>query len=101
MLLGALSVLMLGTVGMPAMADDAPPPCHETALSHGQTDAPSSDKAMKAMGCCVACVATPALRPPARVTLTHPPMSPSPRLHALPRGRSPAPEHGPPRFLNA
>ena len=100
MLLGALAVLMTGAV--PASAGtDAPssPPCHEaTMLHHGaETPSPAHDKAMKAMDCCVACVATPTLRSPERTRMVAPQPAVAAPLAALPAGERPAPEPHPPR----
>lgn len=95
MLLGALSVLMLGAA--PATAE-APPPCHEmTGRSGPDMPQPTPDDAMMAMGCCIACVTAPDLTPPVRGRIAAPPSPPvAPRL-SLPAGLSPAPEHGPPK----
>lgn len=97
LLLGALAALTIGAA--PAMAGSSAPACHETASHHG-SDAPapaSSDKAMKAMQCCVACVASPVLRAPEKAS----PSSPRPVLAigptTLPAGERPSPEPGPPR----
>lgn len=102
MLLGALAVLWLGAVSGPAPAQAATPPCHEMTMDHGApADAPSPDKPMKTMGCCVACVATPMPQPPVRAAVR----APAPVLaigpQTLPVGRSPAPEPGPPRTVAA
>lgn len=103
MLLGALAVLWLGAVPMPAVSDEAPP-CHEMTMKHGApADAParSPDKPMKVMGCCVACVAVPLPQPPVRTAVR----TPAPVLtvgpQALPVGRTPTPEPGPPRTVAA
>jgi len=99
MLLGALSVLMLGAVPASAMTGDATPPCHEaTARSHHEAPAPSGKpgKAM-AMACCVSCVVTPALQPPAREPVAHSETPAASVPASLPVGLSPAPEHGPPK----
>lgn len=100
LLLGALAALTIGAA--PAMAASAAPACHEMAMAHGghapdpgQDRAP--DKAMKAMNCCVACVATPELKAPDRAV----PVPPKP-VHRLlrgelPGGEHPCPEPGPPR----
>lgn len=101
MLLGALSVLLLGAIPASAMTGDATPPCHEmtTAQTHHEAPAPSgeSGKAMAAMACCVSCVVTPALQPPARALTVHPEAPAAPVPASLPVGLSPAPEHGPPK----
>lgn len=98
MLLGALSVLLLGVA--PAVAVTAEvPPCHQ-ASTHGPAghEAPApSGKAMAAMACCVSCVVTPVPQPPAR-NLTASRARPAPPVPAsLPVGLSPAPAHGPPK----
>ncbi|MFN3931444.1 MAG: DUF2946 family protein [Brevundimonas sp.] len=102
MLLGALAVLWTGGAPAGALADaPSSPPCHETATHAGGEEPPPSDsgKAMAAMQCCVACVAAPALKPPARARLVAPrPVVASP-LAALPSGQRPAPEPHPPRVL--
>lgn len=100
LLLGALAALTVGVA--PAMASEAPP-CHEMmAMEHGadrdgQAPDRSPDKPIKAMNCCVACVATPELRAPERAA----PVPPKP-VHRLlrgelPGGEHPCPEPGPPR----
>lgn len=96
MLLGALSVLMLGAA--PAAADAAPPSCHETPTHHGpDTSQTTTDGVMMAMGCCIACVTAPDLEPPVRGRIAAPSPLPAASPLALPTGLSPAPEHGPPR----
>lgn len=100
MLLGALAVLMTGAVPASAMGDHASaPPCHEAAAHRGDPadPSPASDKAMKAMDCCMACVTAPVLRPPerARATPLRPAVVASPA--ALPAGERPGPEPHPPR----
>jgi hypothetical protein len=96
MLLGALSVLMVGAV--PAAAEVGPPPCHEmTTHSGSDMPHPMPDDAVMAMGCCVACVTAADLTPPVRGRITAPsPLPAAPRL-TLPAGLSPAPEPGPPK----
>lgn len=104
MLLGALAVLWLGAVAAPAQASTGTPPCHEMAMSHGGTPdapAPSPDKPMKAMSCCVACVATPLLQPPVRAAVRAPAPVHAARPQALPAGLTTAPEPGPPRTVAA
>lgn len=101
MLLGALSVLMLGAVPASAQSGDAPP-CHEataTSASHHETPAPSGKpgKVTAAMACCVSCVVAPALQPPSRPLTAHPETPAAPVPASLPVGLSPAPEHGPPK----
>ena len=99
MLMGALSVLMLGAV--PVSAGTGQAPCHAavaSAPSHHEAPAPSEKggKVVAAMTCCVSCVVTPALLPPTRQGTSHP-ETPAPAAASLPVGRSPAPEHGPPK----
>lgn len=97
MLMGALSVLMLGVVPTSAMTG-VQPPCHEAAApSQSRHEAPApSGKAMAAMACCVSCVVAPALPTPSRDLAVHT-AKPRPVPASLPIGLSPAPEHGPPR----
>lgn len=96
-LFGALALLSLGAVG--ASASPATPPCHQTAgmADHGPAQTPQQTKALKVMGCCVACVATPLFQPSpqTRPVVTTDPIRPS----ALPSltGRAPSPELDPPR----
>ena len=100
MLLGALAVLWLGAVSAPAPVEAATPPCHEIAVDHGApADAPSPDKPMKTMSCCVACVAAPLPQPPIRASVRAP--APAVDPQTLPVGRTPAPEPGPPRAAAA
>lgn len=102
MLLGALSVLMLGAIPASAAAGSGAAPCHEvaaTAQSHHEAPAPSGKpgKATAAMACCVSCVVAPAMQPPVR-GLTAPAAGPAAPVPAsLPVGQSPSPEHGPPK----
>lgn len=102
MLLGALAVLWLGAVPMPAASAEAPP-CHEMTMGHGampDAPAPSPEKPMKVMGCCIACVAA-SLPQPVRTAVR----APAPVLtvgpQTLPVGRTPTPEPGPPRTVAA
>ena len=98
MLLGAVSVLLLGAAPGIAMTTEAPP-CHQAAgqTGSGQESPASSGKVVAAMACCVSCVVTPALLPPAR-TLAGVRARPAPPVPAsLPIGLSPAPEPGPPK----
>jgi len=102
MLLGALSVLMLGAIPASAKTGGSAPSCHDAAAtspSHHQAPAPSEKpgKAMAAMACCVSCVVTPALQPPSRELTTHAEVPAAPMPDSLPVGLSPAPEHGPPK----
>lgn len=104
MLLGALAVLWLGAVAAPAQASAGAPPCHEMTMSHGGTPAapaPSPDKPMKAMSCCVACVASPLPQPPVRAAVRASAPLHAPRLQDLPVGQTTAPEPGPPRTVAA
>lgn len=98
MLLGALSVLVLGAIPASALTTQAPP-CHEAAAtSPSRHEAPApSGKAMAAMACCVSCVVTPALAAPSRDLAAHPEKPAAPVPASLPIGLSPAPEHGPPK----
>jgi len=102
MLLGALAVLLTGTAPVSALADaGSPPPCHEAVTHHDGAETPSPDtgKAMNTMHCCVACVAAPAHKPPARARLRAPGPAVVTPLLALPSGERPAPEPHPPRSL--
>ena len=102
MLLGALAVLMTGAVPASALGDvSSAPPCHETATHHAGTEAPSPapGKAVQAMDCCVACVASPTLQPPGRARLTTPPPGVAVPPVTVPTGEQPAPEPHPPRPL--
>ena len=99
MLLGALAVLMTGVAPASALADhSSSPPCHQAATHHGAgTPTPDPGEAMKAMDCCVSCVAAPGLRPPERARVTSPrPAAAAPPV-AMPRGELPSPEPHPPR----
>lgn len=100
MLLGALAVLMSGAAPASALGDaPSPPPCHEAPLHHAgaETPSPSPGKAMKAMDCCIACVAAPAWRTPERAGLITPRPAAAPRPVAPLSGEGPAPEPHPPR----
>lgn len=104
LLIGALSVLALGAVGASA-SPATTAPCHQTGHETGQSSPDQTPnhapKAMKAMICCVACVATSTLDP---APVSGPTLSPS-RVAAvsaaLPAGRLLSPEPGPPRLLIA
>ncbi|VXB50743.1 hypothetical protein [Brevundimonas sp. G8] len=97
LLIGALAVLALGTVG--ASASPAAAPCHETSQTM-PGEAPSHvPKAMKAMICCVACVATPTLDPAPLSGLKVSPARLAAVLIDMPAGRLLSPEPGPPRLL--
>jgi len=102
LLIGALSVLALGAVGASASPATAAP-CHQMDHETGQSSPDQTPnhapKAMKAMSCCVACVATPTLDP---APMSGPTLSPS-RISAvpaaLPVGQRLSSEPGPPRLL--
>ncbi|WP_332659587.1 hypothetical protein [Brevundimonas sp.] len=101
MLLGGLSVLLLGAVPASATAGDAAP-CHEAVATpqshHEAPDSPAEpEKPMTAMACCVSCVVAPALQPPERDMAFHPGAPAVSVPAALPVGLSPTPEHGPPK----
>lgn len=101
MLLGALSVLMLGAVPASAEAGDAAS-CHDAvATSQPSHEAPAlpgkPGKAVAAMACCVSCVVAPELQPPTREMVVHPETPGAPVPANLPVGLSPTPEHGPPK----
>ena len=100
LLLGALAVLMTGAAPGAALAEaSSAPPCHEAAAHHGgaETPAPAPDKPMKAMECCVACVAAPSLLRPEPRRVAAPPPSVIAVPATLPAGERPAPEPHPPR----
>lgn len=97
LLIGALAVLTLGALPAPASAS-AMPPCHETSSGHNlPADSPASEKPVKPMGCCVACVATVVPEPPVRfaVVLPTPPRNLIAAL--LPVGAILSPDPHPPR----
>lgn len=101
-LFGVVAILALGATG--AWASPTPMACHEAMTEHGDMGAgrnepnqrPSPVKAQMVMSCCIACVspASPAL--PQTFAAAHG-LPRQPGLSTLPHGRSPAPEHGPPR----
>ena len=100
-LFAVVALLMLGAGGAWASASQ-PMACHETggaaATSHAPAGSPvkAPVKPAMIMGCCVACV-TPALpAAPVRVSARHERPGAS-SLIALPNGRSPSPEPGPPK----
>lgn len=98
LLAGTLAVLWLGGISMQAVADTPPPPCHEAMAGLDTPAQPhhAPDKPMKSMGCCIACVT--ALDLPVVRSMKPPTAAPvSDHADALPTGRSPAPEHGPPK----
>jgi hypothetical protein len=102
MLLGALSVLILGALPASAKTGDAAAPCHEAAAtspSHHEAPVPSGkpEKGMVTMACCVSCVVAPALQSPASELAAHPEAPAVPVPASLPVGLSPTPEHGPPK----
>ncbi len=96
LLLGALGVLLLGAVA-PAMAATEPAPCHEMAGSLSDAPTRSSDRPMKSMACCVACIAAPSIVPPMRSPVASRPDRPQPAVRLLPTGRHPSPASGPPK----
>jgi hypothetical protein len=95
-LLGALSVLLLGAVA-PGPAQAEPAPCHEMAGMSSETPAPSSERPIKSMGCCIACIAASIVAPPDGAGPVLRPPSPQPAVRALPSGRRLSPETGPPK----
>ncbi|WP_428155244.1 hypothetical protein [Brevundimonas sp.] len=97
LLIGALAVLALGTVG--ASASPAAAPCHETGQPMPEEAPSHAPKAMKAMICCVACVATPTLDPAPLSGLKVSPARLAAVLIDMPAGRLLSPEPGPPRLL--
>lgn len=97
MLLGALSVLLLGVVPSLAKAADGPPPCHEELRNSSSPHEAPPEKRIAAMTCCVSCVVSPVLQAPPR-TLEPSSENPTPPIPAsLPIGLSLAPDHGPPK----
>ena len=96
LLLGAIGVLMLGAVS-PSVAATESPPCHEMSGMGPQDPAPSPDKPMKRMACCVACIAAPTVIPPVRSGIPARVALPQPSPRALPTGRLLTPETGPPK----
>ena len=104
MLLGALAALTTGALPANAQAEaTSTPPCHESAMPHGgpDTSQPMPGKAMKAMDCCIACVAAPSLPPPDRSRVVAPAPATQAAPIAVPTGERPAPEPHPPRpFLD-
>jgi len=95
-LLGALSVLLLGAVA-PGPAQAEPAPCHEMAGTGSETPAPSSERPIKSMGCCIACVAASIVTPPDATGPALRPQSPQPAVRTLPSGLLVSPETGPPK----
>ena len=98
LLIGALAVLGLGTVGAPA-SPAAAAPCHETSQPMRGESPNHAPKAMKAMICCVACVAMPTLDPAPLSGLKVSPARLAAVLIDMPAGRLLSPEPGPPRLL--
>lgn len=96
LLLGTLGVLLLGAVP-PAAASTETPPCHEMAGMTPDAPAPTPDKPMKTMACCVACIAAPVSTPPAGAGVIARPTMPRPALRVLPAGRRTSPDTGPPK----
>jgi hypothetical protein len=105
LLIGALTVLTLGAVGVSAGPAAAEAPCHETSAEarHAAPDQTPAhqNKAMKAMACCAACVTAPALDPAARPGPSVAPARLTAPLIDFPAGRLLSPEPGPPRLLIA
>lgn len=96
-LCGALAVLSLGAFGAVAAPSEVAP-CHQ---QDGPEHAPDkAPMAMKAMICCVACVAPLDLEPAETPSLAIP-IRRQPVSSSVPAGRLPSPEHGPPRLLIA
>lgn len=95
-LLGVFAVLALGAAPMAAMAEA---PCHsqphETPAEAPADPAPS--KALKMMGCCVACVSAPSVEPAEALRPPLPGDLPAAASASLRAGLSPRPAHGPPR----
>jgi hypothetical protein len=98
LLIGALAVLTLGALGVGAGPAMAEPPCHEMGHATPDPSGKAPDKAMKAMACCVACVAAPTIPPAARPQTAAAPLRLTAVSPALPSGRRPSPEPGPPRL---
>ena len=105
LLIGALAVLTLGAVGVSASPAMAEAPCHEmsSTLSDQTPDhsGKTPGKTMKAMACCVACVAAPTVDPASDSGQTVAPPRLSAPLFDVPAGRLLSPEPGPPRLLIA
>jgi hypothetical protein len=100
---GVIALLTLGAGGAWA-SEAAPMACHDMTASHdgmGSEDAPAPShaptKAPMVMGCCIACVSPSLPSALVRVAVTHPRPG-QPARSALPHGRIPSPEHGPPRL---
>lgn len=91
---GALAVLSLGAFGAVAAPSEVAP-CHQQ--DHHERAPDKAPMAIKAMICCVACVAPldfePADAPAPGLTPRRQPVA-----AALPAGRLPTPDHGPPRL---
>lgn len=100
MVLGALAVLALGTLATPGLSATASPHCQtlsNTAPAHGPASVPAPGKAVATMSCCVTCTTASALSPPLPAPPARSGPPPVPGLLVLPVGRTPSPEHGPPR----
>lgn len=107
-IVGLIGVIALLTLGVsPSWASPAAAmSCHETGSGseHGgmmiNKDAPPPSsapaKAQMVMGCCIACVSPALPQIPAAVPATHPQSLQPVRLD-LPHGRTPSPDHGPPK----
>lgn len=91
---GALAVLSLGAFGAVAAPSEIAP-CHQQ--DHHEPSPEKAPMAMKSMICCVACVTPLNLQatevPAAGVALRRQVVP-----DALPAGRLPSPDHGPPRL---
>lgn len=91
---GALAVLSLGAFGAVAAPSEVAP-CHQQ--DHHDRAPDKAPMAMKAMICCIACVTPLDLEATAAPA---PGLAPRrlPAPTALPAGRLPTPDHGPPRL---
>jgi hypothetical protein len=96
-LFGALAVLSLGAFGAVAAPRDVAP-CHQQSDHHRSPE--KTPTVMKAMICCVACVAPLDFEPAETPSLAVPPRR-QPVSSSVPAGRLPSPDHGPPRLLIA
>ena len=92
---GALAVLSLGAFGAVAAPSEIAP-CHQQ--DHHEPSPDKAPMAMKSMVCCIACVTPLDLR---AAEAPEPGLAPrrQPSAAALPVGRLPSPDHGPPRLL--
>jgi hypothetical protein len=105
-LIGALSVLVLGALPTHAMGTETvAPPCHDMAMPAGSTDTPGQsqepDQPMTVMACCMACVASPLPRPPVRPATRIPVEKATAKVTCPPNGRTLTPEPRPPRLTKA